>query len=150
MQVHIRGPTTSVPAHRDPAAMRPADAVVTGEGRLDSNSLAGKVVGGILDLAAGWLPVGCVVGDVASAVDTAPWTETQLPWVPTSTRGGEQRGDGHRVPALIVASLVARAGADQAHSATLEAIEDAVEAVLPWPDRLADRVKHGRPLTSSP
>jgi hypothetical protein len=23
MQVHIRGPTTSVPAHRDPAAMRP-------------------------------------------------------------------------------------------------------------------------------
>jgi glycerate 2-kinase len=37
-----------------------ADAVVTGEGRLDSSSLAGKVVGGILDLAADRLPVGGV------------------------------------------------------------------------------------------
>ncbi len=42
--------------------LEPADLVVTGEGRLDRTSLAGKVVGGVLDLVGGRVPVLCVVG----------------------------------------------------------------------------------------
>jgi len=40
-----------------------ADAVMTGEGHLDSTSLAGKVVSGVLRYAPASIPVLCVVGD---------------------------------------------------------------------------------------
>lgn len=40
-----------------------ADLVVTGEGHLDPPSLDGKVVGGVLSMVAGRVPVLCVVGD---------------------------------------------------------------------------------------
>jgi len=46
-----------------------ADLVVTGEGYLDANSLEGKVVGGVISMVAGRLPVLCVVGDADPAAD---------------------------------------------------------------------------------
>jgi glycerate kinase len=46
-----------------PARLGGAQLVVTGEGHLDPPSLAGKVVGGVLQLTAGRVPVLCVVGD---------------------------------------------------------------------------------------
>lgn len=50
-------------------ALRSADAVVTGEGRLDPESFNGKVVGGVLDLAAAHgRPVLVVAGEVAADV----------------------------------------------------------------------------------
>jgi glycerate kinase len=45
-----------------------ADAVVTGEGRLDATSFQGKVVGGVADLCHGRLPLWCVVGEVDAAL----------------------------------------------------------------------------------
>jgi glycerate 2-kinase len=45
-----------------------ADLVITGEGRLDVTSFAGKVAGGVLDAAAGRVPVWCVVGEVDPAL----------------------------------------------------------------------------------
>ncbi|MEO5724612.1 MAG: glycerate kinase [Ilumatobacteraceae bacterium] len=46
-----------------------ADLVVTGEGFLDEQSFAGKVVGGVQEIAAGvGRPVGAVVGDLTDAV----------------------------------------------------------------------------------
>jgi glycerate kinase len=39
-----------------------AELVVTGEGRLDRTSFEGKVVGGVIDLVNGQVPVLCVVG----------------------------------------------------------------------------------------
>ncbi len=51
-------------------AIEAADLVVTGEGRLDPTSLEGKVVGGVVDLAAAaGVPVVAVVGRVADGFD---------------------------------------------------------------------------------
>jgi glycerate 2-kinase len=51
------------------AALRSADAVVTGEGHLDETSFAGKVVGGVLRLAAQvGVPVFVVAGDAEPAM----------------------------------------------------------------------------------
>lgn len=48
-----------------------ADLVITGEGHLDAQSFAGKVVGGVIDLAADLgTPVGVVCGDLDGAVET--------------------------------------------------------------------------------
>jgi glycerate kinase len=58
-------------------ALRGADVVLTGEGRLDTTSLAGKVVGELLATAEGRLPVGIIAGQVASGPDRAhvqAWT----------------------------------------------------------------------------
>jgi len=52
-----------------PDRPRNADLVVTGEGYLDANSLEGKVVGGVISMVAGRLPVLCVVGDADPAAD---------------------------------------------------------------------------------
>ena len=41
-----------------------ADAVMTGEGRLDAQSFVGKVVGQVIDRVAGRIPVLCVVGEL--------------------------------------------------------------------------------------
>lgn len=82
-----------------------ADLVVTGEGFLDEQSFAGKVVGGVHELAAAeGIPTLAVVGEVVEGVD--------LP-------------DG-----LEVVSLVARFGHDRAHGDTLACIEEAVRERL--------------------
>ncbi|MHB1585218.1 MAG: glycerate kinase, partial [Acidimicrobiales bacterium] len=52
-----------------PRRLERADVVMTGEGRLDPPSLAGKVVGGVLSLVEGRRPVLCVVGDADPAMD---------------------------------------------------------------------------------
>lgn len=51
------------------AALAAADVVVTGEGRLDDTSLAGKVVGGVAARASGRVPVLVVAGVVAPELD---------------------------------------------------------------------------------
>lgn len=43
-------------------ALADADLVITGEGRLDATSFAGKVVGGVREACAGRVRLGCVVG----------------------------------------------------------------------------------------
>ncbi|MFC0681640.1 glycerate kinase [Lysobacter korlensis] len=49
-----------------PAALTECDLVLTGEGRFDRTSLSGKVVGGVIDLAAAaGVPVGIVAGSLA-------------------------------------------------------------------------------------
>ena len=45
-----------------------ADLVVTGEGRLDTQSFEGKVVGGVMAFAKGRVPVLCIVGDAEEGV----------------------------------------------------------------------------------
>ena len=63
-----------------------ADLVVTGEGRLDETSFAGKVVGGVADLARElYVPLLAVVGDTADDV-RAPF-----PVVSLSARFGRAR-----------------------------------------------------------
>jgi len=53
------------------AALADADLVLTGEGRLDGTSTAGKVVGAVLERAAARdVPVALVVGQVAADVDS--------------------------------------------------------------------------------
>ena len=55
-------------------AIEEADLVITGEGRLDAGSFDGKVVGGVLELAAGaGVPVGVVVGAREPGADPADW-----------------------------------------------------------------------------
>ncbi len=83
-----------------------ADLVVTGEGYLDRQSLGGKVVGGVLDLAArAGVPVLVVVGDADPAVVT------------------EVRRDH---PGTSVLSLTALVGRDRSMSSPLAAIESVV------------------------
>ncbi len=91
-----------------PERVRRADLVVTGEGKLDATSFAGKVVGGLLEQVAGKLPVLCIAGDVAPGV-TPPGN-------------------------LEVISLVERAGPERARTETVALIEEAVAGhLLGWP-----------------
>jgi len=82
-----------------------ADLVITGEGTLDATSFAGKVVGGVLDIArAEGVPVAAVVGDVAS---------------------------GFSPPAdLEVVSLVERFGRDRALGQPKSCVEELTRALL--------------------
>jgi glycerate 2-kinase len=91
------------------ARLEAADAVMTGEGRLDAQSFSGKVVGQVIDRVAGRIPVLCVVGDLEpSARDLAG-------------------------PGVEVVSLSERFGADRARGETVSLIEAVVA------DFLADR-----------
>ena len=57
-----------------PDAIEGADLVITGEGRLDASSFDGKVVGGVLAMAAeAGVPVGVVVGAREPGTDPAAW-----------------------------------------------------------------------------
>src|SRR5580658_7576043 len=49
------------------ARLEAADAVMTGEGRLDAQSFRGKVVGQVIDRVGGRVPMLCVVGDLDPA-----------------------------------------------------------------------------------
>lgn len=95
-----------------PARLAGAQLVVTGEGHVDPPSLAGKVVGGVLRLAAGRVPVLCVAGDA----DPATLEDPAL------------RRDG-----VEVVSLVARAGPVRARRDTAALVEEVVA------DRLSGR-----------
>jgi glycerate kinase len=82
-----------------------ADLVVTGEGRLDATSFDGKVVGGVLEIAAAeGIPVAAVVGDIAD--------DTEI--------------DGLR----SVASLVERFGHDRAVNEPKACVEAATRSLL--------------------
>jgi glycerate kinase len=86
-----------------PTAVESADLVITGEGMLDSDSLDGKVVGGVLDLAAEFdVPTVAVVGQIA-----------------------ENAGAG-----IEVVSLVDVFGSDRAWSDTQACVEEAVAGLL--------------------
>lgn len=89
-----------------PGRLKGADAVMTGEGRLDPPSLAGKVVGGVLSLVDGRLPVLCVVGDADPAMEG-------------------------RTPAnLVVVRLTELAGPDRARREVVPLVEEAVARYL--------------------
>lgn len=55
-----------------------ADLVVTGEGRLDATTFAGKVVGGVLTAAGGAVPALCVVGDAEPGIERC-WAHRAAP-----------------------------------------------------------------------
>lgn len=92
-----------------------SDLVVTGEGRLDRQSFAGKAVGGVVRLAAG---AGVPVLVVAGEVDP----EAQEAVAATGTR-------------LSVVSLVARYGLERAISDTAACVREVVADYLAsWPE----------------
>ncbi|HVC13718.1 MAG TPA: glycerate kinase [Acidimicrobiales bacterium] len=82
-----------------------ADLVMTGEGRLDATSFAGKVVGGVLAARGGVMPALCVAGEIEEGVERF-WAE----------RPG-------RVDAV---SLVSSVGAKRARLATADSVAEVV------------------------
>jgi glycerate 2-kinase len=91
-----------------PARVARADAVMTGEGRLDHTSLAGKVTGGVLSLAPPGTPTLCVVGDA-------------------DLRAGEL---ADRRPPTRLVRLTDRVGARRAHRDVLALVAEVVAAEL--------------------
>ncbi|WP_420622554.1 glycerate kinase [Candidatus Poriferisodalis sp.] len=90
-------------------AIEGADLVITGEGRLDAGSFDGKVVGGVLEMAAeAGVPVGVVVGAREPGTDPADWRP------PT----GES-------PLTHLVVLTERYGAERSMGDTLSAVRDA-------------------------
>ena len=62
-----------------PAALTGSDLVLTGEGRFDRTSLTGKVVGGVVELAAtAGVPVGIVAGSIAGEMPASVRLATSL------------------------------------------------------------------------
>ncbi|WP_419842275.1 glycerate kinase [Candidatus Poriferisodalis sp.] len=95
-------------------AIEGADLVVTGEGRLDAGSFDGKVVGGVLALAAkAGVPAAVIVGSRAAG--------TELP-------DGLRPGGGAAPASLVV--LAERFGADRSMNDTLGAVSDAAAEVV--------------------
>ncbi len=90
-----------------------ADLVVTGEGRLDTTSFEGKVVGGVLAAAGGGVAALCVAGQIESGIERH--------WA----------GRRGRVDAV---SLVETVGKARARRATATAVSDVVSAACRhWP-----------------
>ena len=86
-----------------------ADLVITGEGQLDAGSFDGKVVGGVLEIAAETgVPVGVVVGAREPGADPAHWRPP----------AGEPPPTG-----LVV--LTERYGAERSLGDTLNAVREA-------------------------
>lgn len=94
--------------------------VVTGEGRLDETSLAGKVVGGVLEHAAGRAPVLVVVGN--ATVAAAEHVASLADLVVLTDRFGPTRSLAE--PAALVGAVVAE------HLRARDAHRDRA-----WPDR---------------
>ncbi|RMH75295.1 MAG: glycerate kinase [Actinomyces sp.] len=91
------------------AEIEAADLVLTGEGRLDATSFAGKVVGGVVSLAAGaGVPVAAVVGETDPDWRRAP---------------GAPRG-------LTVVELVERWGPERARTATAGCLAEAASSLV--------------------
>jgi len=95
------------------ARLAPADVVLTGEGHLDPPSFAGKVVGGVIALVGGRVPVLCVVGSADPGVE--------LPGPPGAVR---------------VVSLEERAGPARARAETATLVAEVVSGYLSttWPN----------------
>lgn len=105
-------------------ALEGADLVVTGEGFLDEQSFAGKVVGGVYELAREvHVPVLVVAGE---AVPDGQWDPAAAP--PPGAR-----------PGLHVISLAARVGREQSMADPWSATRAAVSAWLAGPCRLPSR-----------
>jgi len=85
-----------------PGRLAAADVVMTGEGRLDATSLAGKVVSGVLRYSPASIPVLCVVGDADPSAALA------LP------------------PRVVLVRLVEIAGLERARSAVTELVAELV------------------------
>ncbi|MGH2928594.1 MAG: glycerate kinase, partial [Solirubrobacteraceae bacterium] len=83
------------------------DLVVTGEGRLDATSFAGKVVGGVLTAAGGSPRALCVAGQLEAGVE---------------------RYWAHRPGPVDAVSLVESFGISRARRATTDAVHDVVTA----------------------
>ncbi len=98
-----------------------ADLVVTGEGRLDSTSFTGKVVGGVLAAAGGAVPTLCIAGEIEQGVE---------------------RHWAHRRGHVDAVSLVATAGSTRARHATTQAVSDVVDRACRG--RAANRPGPGR------
>lgn len=99
-----------------PERLARADAVMTGEGRLDPSSLRGKVVGGVLSLTPASVPMLCVVGEVDAAIDE---------WGLRAARGAATSGD------VRLVSLAQRAGHLRAHRQTVALVAQVVAGELP-------------------
>ena len=84
-----------------------ATLVMTGEGHLDQQSFAGKVVGGVVGRVRGRLPVICIVGGVAPGFATGASSPSgaELEIVSLSARFGQQRA--RREVAALVEDVVA-------------------------------------------
>jgi glycerate kinase len=96
------------------ASVEAADLVVTGEGFVDDASFEGKVVGGVVDLAAEYgVPVLVVAGEVFDGVD--------------ARLRSTDRHEPHRVD---VVSLVATFGRERAMTDTVACITEAVATHL--------------------
>ncbi len=96
-----------------PARLGRADAVMTGEGRLDPPSFEGKVVGGVLALVAGRVPALCVAGQVdpaASALVAANGIDVEV--VDLTIRSGvrQARTQTTALVADVVGQWVGRLG----------------------------------------
>ncbi len=87
------------------AHLAEADLVMTGEGYLDRQSFAGKVVGGVTAHVAGRVPILCIVGDATAGVVAA---------------------GGPGTAGFELVSLVERFGPDRARSEVLQLLEDVV------------------------
>jgi glycerate kinase len=87
---------------------RAADLLLTGEGRVDTTSFDGKVVGGVLEAAGGMPPALCVAGEIEVGIERF-WA-----WRPGP------------VDAVSLASLL---GAARARRCPADAVCDVVEAV---------------------
>jgi glycerate 2-kinase len=95
-----------------PGRLARADAVMTGEGRLDATSLVGKVVSGVLRYAPASIPVLCVVGDAD----------------PSATLALPSR--------VLLARLVEIAGLERARSDVADLVADVVCRELEQLDQL--------------
>jgi glycerate kinase len=88
------------------AHLAQADLVVTGEGHLDAPSFEGKVVGGVIRMVAGRVPILCVVGGADPAVAAnPPVADGLLEVVSLSARFGADRA--RRETTALVAQVVA-------------------------------------------
>lgn len=96
------------------ARLARADAVMTGEGRLDATSFAGKVVGGVLHLAPAHVPVICVVGEAEPAAAEA-------------LRGARRASSAG---AVELVELVVRVGPERARSEVLRLVSEVVQEQL--------------------
>jgi glycerate kinase len=74
---------------------RGADLVVTGEGRIDATSFAGKVVGGVLAAGGGAVPTLCVAGQVEKGVERY-WADRpgRVDVVDLTEAVGKERAEG--------------------------------------------------------
>jgi len=90
------------------ARLELADAVMTGEGRLDAQSFRGKVVGQVIDRVAGRIPVLCVVGDLHPAARPLAGPGVELVSLTEQFGGGRARAETVALVEAVVADFLAK------------------------------------------